>query len=109
MRRAVELGAMNDGERSGTRPRTYILAQMLTGSGLQLLMNTEMGNGLEAWTQSVRREEPPGGSACVGHLTALLRATRGSKTRMSIISTASAGRSRLLLPEYVQPFPSPRH
>lgn len=48
---------MSDGERFDTRSPTNIFAHVLTGSGFQLLMNTETSKGFEAWGQLVRREE----------------------------------------------------
>lgn len=73
------LAAMSDGERFDARSLSYILAQVLTGGGLQLLINTEAGSGFEAWRQLVRREERSAGSAPVAQLTALRRTMLSSE------------------------------
>ena len=51
----------------------------LRNQSLQLLMNCESGNGLEAWRLLVRNEESSSGSTRVAHLTALLRTTFSGK------------------------------
>ena len=53
----------------------FVLSQVLTGSSLQLFMNTEFGNGFEGWRKLCAREEPATGTARVAQLTSLLRAT----------------------------------
>ena len=71
----VPLNVMNEEERQDARTLNFILSQILSGPSLQLLMNCETGNGLEAWRLLVRSEEPSSGSAQVAHLTVLLRTT----------------------------------
>ena len=52
----MQLGAFTPDEKTEARTMSYILAQTLTGSSLQLLMNVEEYNGYEAWRQLVKRE-----------------------------------------------------
>ena len=70
---SMPLGGFSLEEATEARTMSYILAQTLTGSSLQLLMNVEEYNGYEAWRQLVKREEPTAGSAQVSQLTALLK------------------------------------
>ena len=70
----VGLNRLTPEEIAESRTLSYILAQTLSGSSLQLLMNVEECNGYEGWRQLVRREEPTAGSAQVGQLAAILKA-----------------------------------
>ena len=51
----------------------YILAQTVTGSSLQLVMNAEAHNGMESLRLAVQREAPTGGTAQVQPVTAPLQ------------------------------------
>ena len=53
------------------RTMSYILSQMLQGGPLQLVMNSGH-NGLEAWRQLVRQEEPVSGASQVAALALIL-------------------------------------
>lgn len=66
----VLLRTMLAGHQRQARTLSYVLAQVLTGSALQLVMNAEQFNGFESWW---RLEEPTGGTAQVAQLSALLR------------------------------------
>ena len=56
-----------------SRTLMYILVSSLQGSALQMAMNTETSNGLEAWRCLVKREEPTEGSTQVAMLMTILR------------------------------------
>ena len=55
---AVAMSGMIPAEQHESRQLAYILAQTLTGSNIQLVMNAESYNGVESWRLIVRREEP---------------------------------------------------
>ena len=69
----MPLNTMGNDSQQESSTVVFILSQVLTGSSLQLLMNTESGNGFEAWRLLCRREEPQSGTARVAQLTGLLR------------------------------------
>ena len=72
------------GQDSCQEANTLLLAlsPVLSGSSLQLLMNTESGNGFEGWRKLCAREEPATGTARVAQLTSLLRASlQGGRKR----------------------------
>ena len=69
----VALNTMGNESQQESSTVVFLLSQVLTGSPLQLLMNTESGNGYEDWRLLCRREEPQSGTARAAHLTGLLR------------------------------------
>ena len=76
---ALPLSALSDDEKAEAGTLSYILAQALSGSNLQSLMNVGECNGYEGWRHLVHREEPTAGSAQVGQLTSILKARFPSK------------------------------
>lgn len=69
----LELLELNPAAQGHSRTLAYILSQVLTNGPLQLAMNCG-GNGLEAWRQLVKQEEPTSGAAQVTTLATLLAA-----------------------------------
>ena len=69
----IALDFVNFGDTAQQQARTmsYILSQMLQGGPLQLVMNSGQ-NGLEAWRQLVRQEEPVSGASQVAALSLIL-------------------------------------
>ncbi len=57
---ALPLSALSDDECM----LSYVLAQALSGSNLQMLMNVGECNGYEGWRHLVHREEPTAGKQC---------------------------------------------
>ena len=64
---------LNAPMKAHSRTLMYILVSCLQGSALQMAMNTEASNGLEAWRSLVKREEPTEGSTQVAMLMTILR------------------------------------
>ena len=69
----IRLDGLRDNARAHSRTLMYVLVSCLQGSALQLAMNTEQNNGLEAWRCLVKREEPTEGSTQVASLMGILR------------------------------------
>ena len=69
----VPMCGMIPAEQHESRQLAYILAQTLTGSSLQLVMNAEAYNGMKSWRLIVQRERPTAGTAQVRQLTSLLQ------------------------------------
>ena len=70
----IVLARLNDEHRTYSRTLMYVLVSSLQGSALQMAMNTEISNGLEAWRGLVKREEPTEGSTQVAVLMTIMRA-----------------------------------
>jgi len=71
----IAMADISEEHRKLSRTMMYILVSCLAGSALQLAMNVESANGLEAWRLLVRREEPQEGSTQVATLMSILRTT----------------------------------
>ena len=68
---ALDFVNFGDTAQQQARTMSYILSQMLQGGPLQLVMNSGH-NGLEAWRQLVRQEEPVSGASQVATLSLIL-------------------------------------
>ena len=71
----ITMADISEEHRKLSRTVMYILVSCMQGSALQLAMNVESSNGLEAWRLLVRREEPQEGSTQVATLMSILRTT----------------------------------
>ena len=69
----IAMARLSEINKQRARTLMYILVSSLAGSALQVAMNTETSNGLEAWRVLVRREEPTEGSTQVAMLMTILR------------------------------------
>ena len=69
------MAKLSELKRQHSRAVMYILVSCLRGSSLQLAMNVEESNGLEAWRMLVKREEPTEGSTQVAQLMCILKTT----------------------------------
>ena len=69
----IKMSTLTEEERQASRTLMYILNGVLTGASKRLLMNTEAHNGIEAYRQLCKREDPSSGSVQVAQLTNILR------------------------------------
>ena len=65
----LPLSALSDDEKAEACTLNYVLAQALSGSNLQMLMNVGECNGYEGWRHLVHREEPTAGKQCTSWST----------------------------------------